>query len=244
MTALEHSHKEEDIRVRLAQGHRSNYLADWIYGGIDGTVTTFAIVAGVIGADLSASVLFILGVANLIADGFAMAAGNFLGTKSERDNYERVLGVEHRHIALEPDGEREEIRQIFAAKGFFGDDLERVVSVITSDLALWAKTMALEEYGLSPNHRSPLLAGLSTFAAFVICGSVPLLSYLFAGDLSACIIATGVTFFGVGAIKSFWSPAGWLRSGAETLIIGMVAAALAFMVGFGLKEYFNLPAGI
>ena len=244
MAALEHSHKEEDIRVRLARGHSSSYLGDWIYGGIDGTVTTFAIVAGVIGADLSASVLFILGVANLIADGFAMAAGNFIGTKSEKDNYERILSIEHRHIALEPDGEREEIRQIFAAKGFIGDDLGRVVSVITSDLALWVKTMAMEEYGLSPNYRSPLFAALSTFAAFIICGSVPLLSYLFAGNFSACVIATGITFFGVGAVKSFWSPTGWLRSGIQTLLIGMFAAALAFIVGYGLKQYFSLPFGV
>jgi VIT1/CCC1 family predicted Fe2+/Mn2+ transporter len=69
----------------LAKGPRNNYVRDWIYGGIDGTVTTFAIVAGVVGANLYASVLIILGLANLIADGFAMAASNYTGTKSEHD---------------------------------------------------------------------------------------------------------------------------------------------------------------
>ena len=110
----------------------TNYLRDWIYGGIDGAVTTLAIVAGVAGADLAATVVLVLGFANLMADGLAMAASNYSGTKAERDDYVRVLGIERKHIAMAPDGEREEIRQIFAAKGFAGDDLERIVTVISS----------------------------------------------------------------------------------------------------------------
>ena len=233
--ALEHSHTRQAIQERLARGPRSNYLRDWIYGGIDGAVTTFAIIAGVVGADFSTTVILVLGFANLLADGFAMAASNFSGTKAERDLYARVLGIEQKHIALAPDGEREEIRQIFAAKGFAGEDLERIVAVITSDKSLWAKTMAVEEYGLSANQRSPVLAAASTFTAFVICGVVPLVAYLSSGGLIACIVATGATFFGVGAIKSRWSSAAWWRSGLETLLIGMSAAAVAFAVGFGLK---------
>jgi len=240
---LEHSHTPQAIRDRLARGPRTSYLRDWIYGGIDGTVTTFAIVAGVVGAHLSASILLILGFANLLADGFAMAASNYSGTKSEREDYQRVLGIERRHIALAPEGEREEIRQIFAAKGFCGNDLERAVAVITSDLALWANTMAIEEYGLSPTQRSPVLAALSTFAAFVLCGCVPLLTYLLPGGLVACLVATGATFFGVGAVKSLWSPAGWLRSGLEVFAIGMSAAALAFAVGYGFRLLFDVPVG-
>jgi vacuolar iron transporter family protein len=237
---LEHSHTPQAIHDRLTQGPRRSYLRDWIYGGIDGTVTTFAIVAGVVGAHLSASILFILGFANLLADGFAMAASNYTGTKSERDDFEHVLGIERRHIALEPAGEREEIRQIFEAKGFSGDDLDRVVAVITADRALWAKTMAVEEYGLSPTLRSPVLAALCTFAAFILCGCVPLVTYLLPGGLPPCVAATGATFFGVGAIKSFWSPSGWLRSGLEVLLIGMSAAALAFAVGYGLRMLFDV----
>jgi vacuolar iron transporter family protein len=233
--ALEHSHTREAIRARLEGGPRSNYLRDWIYGGIDGAVTTFAIVAGVAGADLAVTVVLVLGFANLLADGFAMAASNYIGTKAERDDYDRVLGIEKRHIALAPDGEREEIRQIFAAKGFSGEDLERIVAVITSNRTLWAKTMAVEEYGLSPTQRSPVLAALSTFAAFIVCGLVPLVAYLSAGGIVSCLLAAGATFFGVGAIKSQWSPVAWWRSGLETFLIGMSAAAVAFAVGFGIK---------
>jgi len=236
--ALEHSHTPQAIHDRLAKGPHKSYLRDWIYGGIDGTVTTFAVVAGVVGADLSASTLLILGFANLLADGFAMAASNYTGTKSEHDDYRRVLGIERRHIALAPEGEREEIRQIFAAKGFSGNDLDRVVAVITSDPALWTKTMATEEYGLSPTLRSPVLAALSTFAAFIVCGCVPLLSYLVPSGLYGCLVATGATFFGVGAVKSRWSTASWLRSGLEVFLIGMASAVLAFAVGFGFRMLF------
>jgi VIT1/CCC1 family predicted Fe2+/Mn2+ transporter len=240
---LEHSHTSEAIRARLTRHPSINYLRDWIYGGIDGVVTTFAVVAGVVGADLPATVVLVLGLANLVADGFAMAAGNYTGTQAERDDYDRLLAVERRHIATIPDGEREEIRQIFAGKGFSGDELERIVAVITSDDSRWAKTMVVEEYGLSPTSKSPALAALSTFAAFILCGLVPLVTYLGAGGLKSCVVATGCVFFAIGAIKSRWSLTTWWRSGLGTLFIGMIAAALAFGVGFGLRILFNVSAG-
>jgi vacuolar iron transporter family protein len=242
MTApLEHSHSRDAIQARLAEDTHRSYLRDWIYGGIDGTITTFAIVAGVVGAAMPATVVLVLGLANLAADGFAMGASNYSGTKAEVDDYQRLLAVEHRHIALEPYGEREEIRQIFAAKGFAGAELERIVEVISADEDLWAKTMAVEEYGLSPTIRSPILAALSTSAAFFLCGLVPLASYLIGDRLTPCVAATGLVFFGIGAAKSRWSLAGWARSGLETLAIGMSAAGLSFAIGHGLRTIVHAP---
>jgi VIT1/CCC1 family predicted Fe2+/Mn2+ transporter len=238
---LEHNHSREDIQERLARDPHGNYLRDWIYGGIDGTITTFAIVAGVVGADMPGSVVLVLGLANLIADGFAMGAGNYAGTKAELDDYGRLLAIERKHIALVPSGEREEIRQIFALKGFSGAELERVVDVITFDEDRWAKTMAVEEYGLSPAVKSPILAALSTSAAFVLCGLVPLVSYLVAYSLALSVVATGLVFFAIGALKSRWSLAGWARSGLETLLIGMSAAGLSFCIGFGLRALAHVP---
>ncbi len=238
---LEHDHDAAHIAARLAQDKRGNYLRDWIYGGIDGTITIFSIVAGVVGADLPWSVVLVLGLANLAADGFAMGAGNFSATKAELDDYERLVAIERKHIAVVPSGEREEIRQIFARKGFTGEELERVVEVITADETRWVETMAVEEYGLSPAIKSPLLAACSTSAAFVLCGLVPLLSYLAARNLLACVGATGLVFFTIGALKSRWSLTSWLRSGMETLLIGMSAAGLAFVIGYALKSIVRVP---
>ncbi len=240
---LEHSHTKEAIRARLAGDPRISFLRDWIYGGIDGTVTTFAVVAGVVGADLSSRVVLVLGLANLVADGFAMAAGNYSGTQAERDDYDRLLAVERKHIAVVPEGEREEIRQIFGGKGFSGGDLERIVDVITADNSRWAKTMVVEEYGLAPTPKSPTVAALNTFAAFLLCGLVPLVTYLGAGGLIPCVVATGAAFFAIGAIKSRWSLTSWWRSGLGTFCIGMSAAALAFAVGFGFRMLFKVSAG-
>ena len=209
-----------------------------MYGGIDGAITTFAIVAGVAGAGLSDRVALILGVANIVADGFSMAAANYSGTKAERDDYKRLRAVEERHIRLAPDGETEEVRQIFAAKGFRGPDLERVVAVITADRERWIATMMAEEYGLSAVPRSPWRAAMSTFAAFLLCGSVPLLPLLLglAQPFVYAIGLTAVVFAAIGSIKGRWSVAPWWVSGAETLGIGLAAAGLAFAIGYGIES--------
>lgn len=240
MTKLEHDHTHEAIAERIASV-RHNYIRDFIYGGVDGAVTTFAVVSGVAGAELSTTVVLILGFANLAADGFSMAASNFLGTRAEIDDYRRLEKIEYRHIELAPEGEREEIRQIYREKGFEGEELEKAVELITSDDDRWVKTMLTEEYGLPSEIRSPWLAAGSTFSAFVICGLVPLVPYLF-GFGSTFVVAsvmTGITFFLIGSFKSLWSTSGWLRSGLETFSVGALAAGLAYAVGVLLKGIAN-----
>lgn len=236
---MEHDHSPTAIRRRLADAGQSDHLRDWIYGGIDGTVTTFAVVAGATGADLSARVVLILGVANLLADGFSMAAGNYSGTKAEKDDRARLHAVEERHINTVPEGEREEIRQIFLAKGFTGDGLDAAVTTITADRRRWIETMLTEEYGLPKHARSPIKAAVRTFIAFLICGFVPLVPFVFgmAAPLSLSMGMTAIVFFAIGSGKSLWSPAAWWRSGFETLAIGMVAAAIAFGTGAAVAQF-------
>lgn len=236
MAKLEHDHTAEAIAERIGSVKHS-YVRDWIYGGIDGAVTTFAVVSGVAGAELSPAIVMILGFANLAADGFSMAASNFLGTRAEIDDYRRLEKIEYRHIAIAPEGEREEVRQIYRDKGFEGADLENAVDLITSDKDRWVKTMLTEEYGLPAEIRSPWLAAFSTFSAFIVCGLIPLVPYLFAITNSFFLssVLTGVTFFVIGSVKSRWSTASWLRSGLETLFVGALAAGLAYAAGVLLK---------
>ncbi|AXS40311.1 VIT1/CCC1 transporter family protein [Breoghania sp. L-A4] len=234
---LEHEHTRDAIARRIRKGPQVNYLRDWVYGGIDGAVTTFAIVAGVIGADLSAGVILVLGLANLLADGFSMAAANYSGTKTELDDYKRLRLMEETHIAQYPDGEREEIRQIFLAKGFVGDELERIVKLVTAHKENWIDTMLTEEHGVSLAQRSPAKAAGSTFAAFVLCGTVPLLPFALHTGASAFIatVMTAMVFFAIGSIKSRWSTQHWVWSGLETTSIGLAAAGIAWAIGHLLQ---------
>ena len=235
---MEHEHSAEAIKARLAAGPPHNYLRDWIYGGIDGAVTTLAVVSGVAGAQLSPWIILALGFANLFADGFSMAASNFLGTKAEHDDWHRLEAIENRHIDLAPEGEREEVRQIFQLKGFDGEDLQRIVQLVTANRKRWIRTMLTEEYGLPYEVRSPWIAAFSTFTAFLICGLVPLLPYLLKAPyaLEVSTIMTGSVFIAIGSVKSKWSTASWWRSGLTTLLVGAIAAALAYGTGMFLKR--------
>jgi VIT1/CCC1 family predicted Fe2+/Mn2+ transporter len=235
---MEHEHSPDAIRRRLESGPKHNYLRDWIYGGIDGAVTTLAVVTGVAGAQLSSWIILALGFANLFADGFSMAASNYLGTKSEHDDWQRLRDIENRHIDLAPEGEREEVRQIFARKGFEGEELSNIVELITSDRERWVQTMLMDEYGLPHAVRSPWIAALATFTAFLICGLAPLAPYLFGSEnsLTFSVLLTGIVFFVIGSVKSKWSTSSWWRSGLTTLAVGAIAAALAYFTGVAIKQ--------
>jgi vacuolar iron transporter family protein len=234
---LEHSHSHKAIHDRIHSKNKNSYVSDWILGGIDGAVTTFAIVTGVVGAALEWQVIIILGLANLLADGFSMAASNYSAVKSDADDVKRLWKMEEEHIRDVPEGEREEIRQILIAKGLTGATLEDAVDAICANEKTWIETMLIEEFGVMPESRDPIKAGLATFSAFLVCGAVPLVPFVFSLDHSfeLAIVATGVVFFVIGAAKSLWALTPWWRSGLETLAIGMAAAGVSYAIGYWLK---------
>lgn len=235
---LEHDHSHEAIRARLAAGPRQSYLRDWVYGGIDGAVTTFAIVSGVVGAQLAPRVILILGAANVVADGFSMAASNYLATRAEHEEFRYAEAVEHRHIETSPEGEREEVREIFRRRGLQGELLDRVTDVITADRDRWVRTMLRDEYGLPAGVRSAWRAAASTFSAFVLCGLVPVVPFALGLSHAFWVAAgsTGLVFAAIGALKSRWSTHPWWRSGLETLAVGSAAAAVAYGIGAWLRR--------
>lgn len=234
-------HTPERIRERI-NADNSNYLSDFIYGAIDGTVTTFAVVSGVAGAGLSSGIVIVLGLANLVGDGFSMAASNYLGTRADKQLQEKARAEEARQIEEYPEGEREEVRQIYADKGFEGELLDRVVEVICSNKERWLDTMLSEELGLHLSSRSPIRAAAATFVAFILIGFIPLLPFtvqLLSAPVEApffwsCIF-TGIAFFGVGAAKSWFVEQHWFFAGVETLLLGGSAALLAYIVGSLLR---------
>lgn len=231
--ALEHGHSLEEVRARINAPKGKGHLSDAVYGGIDGAITTFAIVSGVAGAGLSSTVIIALGIANVFADGFSMAASNFSGTKSELDDLARLRAVEARHIRTNRDGELLELREILRNKGLSGEVLEKATAAIAEDETTWVDMMLVEEHGLSPIQPKPLRAATITFIAFLLAGFIPLIPFILgSGDaFTHSIFATMTVFFGIGALKSRWSLASWWRSGTETLLIGAVAALIAYGVG-------------
>lgn len=241
--ALRQAHTAAAVRARLA-GESQSYLRDVIYGAIDGIVTTFAVVAGAAGAGLGDRVVLILGAANLIADGFSMSVSNLLGSRAEEQQRDRARADEQRQIRDFPEGEREEVRQIYAAKGLEGETLEAVVDALTEDRDVWVRTMLTEELGFAPSRRSPLRAAAMTFVAFVAFGSLPLLVFVAqaatGADLSApfalSAILAAVAFFAVGTLKARFVDQDWWKAGTETLALGGAAAALAYLVGIALQN--------
>ena len=244
--ALSHEHTPAAIAARLREPVKANYTGDAILGSIDGAVTTFAVISGVAGAGLPAVAGLILGVANLIADGFSMAVSNYQAVGTDRQELEQIREEEERHINQEPEGEKEEIRQIFAAKGFEGELLEEVVEVITSDREIWVETMLREEYGLQLEPRSPLKAAAITFGAFCVVGAVPLIPYmLFPSDSENLFfwsaVLTGIAFAVVGYYRGRVFERNPIRTALGTVGLGAGASAIAYGLGSLVESLVHVP---
>ena len=214
------------------------YLGEFVYGGIDGSVTTFAVVAGSVGAGLDSSIIIILGFANLLADGFSMSVGAYLSAKSESHNFEKHKKAEYGEIEHKPEEEKEEVREIYRNKGFEGPLLEQVVDIITADKDRWADVMMKEELGMMEPSRSPITIGAVTYFAFILVGFIPLSLYLydyafaFNGNLflATCML-TGMGFAIIGWLKSFVTETSIWKGVLETLVLGALAAGVSYWVG-------------
>jgi len=225
------------------------YIGSAVYGASDGIVTTFAVVAGVAGAQLDPKIVLIMGFANLFADGFSMAVGDYLSEKSEQDYIKSEREREAWEVDVNPEGEREEIREIYKRKGLKGEKLEQMVELITSDKELWIDTMMKEELALMEDEgSSPLKSAFVTFLSFVIAGFMPLVAYVFASFvpffsqnmfLSASLI-TAATLFVVGSLRQLVTGVNWLIGGLEMLLVGGLSATVAYGIGYLLRTVFNV----
>jgi VIT1/CCC1 family predicted Fe2+/Mn2+ transporter len=239
------NHRPDAINERLKTKPKQSILSDAVLGGIDGCVTTFAVVTGAIGAHFPSSVALILGLANLIADAFSMAISNYESIKAQVDFNNNIRRIESEHIEHVPYGEREEIRQIYMQKGFEGEVLEQIIDTITKDKQLWIDTMLTEEYGLQKIDQNPVKSAASTFTAFIIVGIMPLTPFLvptlqqkYQFILSTCI--AGFMFFLIGSLKSIVLNQPPFRAGLSTLLTGGAAAGMAYLVGYTLREIIGI----
>lgn len=215
-----------------------DYLGEFVYGGIDGAVTTFAIIAASVGAGLDNKIIIILGFANLLADGFAMSIGAYLSSKSVKDNYNKHKAKEYWEVENIPEKEREEVREIYQNKGFEGELLEQVVDTITADKDRWVDVMMKDELLMSEQTKSPFMVGFITYLSFILIGLIPLFIYIcdffwkFTGNLFVWTsLLTSVAFVFIGFLKSYVTQTSKKKGITETLILGILAATVSFFAG-------------
>lgn len=217
------------------------YLKDIIFAANDGIITTFAVIAGVVGANFSSAVVLIIGVASLIADGFSMATGNYLGTKSEQNFYDYEEAEEKKEVMESREEEINEVREILEKKGYAGEELEKLTNLIISNEKFWIDFMMHEELGLiKSDEESPAKRSLATFLSFITAGVLPLFPYIMFKNseetFAIAAVFAGIALFAVGALRTFFSHRSWLVSGIEMLLVGGSAGTIAYFVGFILKS--------
>lgn len=219
------------------------YLRDAVFGAIDGAVTTFAVVAGAIGASLPSGVVIILGLANLFADGLSMAVSNYLGTRADHQRRRQRRRAEERRMEADPAAARARLATLFREAGVPDGPMDAVLDGVTANPRRSADILLGELGGEPEGDGEARQAALATFVAFLVVGAIPLLAFIAeaAGvDLGerVFLISTGLTavaFFLVGAAKGVLVDRSWLRDGIETFALGGTAAGVAFTVGWLLR---------
>ncbi len=231
--------------------HKSSYkrrigefVGDMVYGANDGIITTFAVVAGVSGADLSASIVVILGLANLLADGFSMAVGNYLSTKSEIDYNRDSFEIEKKFLRENPEKAKSILCSYYIKKGFSKDEFERIFEVIQRDENIFANELLIADHGINMGDRKmPIKSAIATFAAFVVIGFIPLLSYVFpvsSDKFLLSIIFSGLALYITGVFSAWITNKNIFRGGLKTLLIGGIAGLAAYTVGYITKTFVNI----
>lgn len=234
-----------DLDKHLAEEHRmtpfSTYLKEIVYGGNDGIVTTFAVVAGFAGAQaqistLPVSAVLLFGFANLFADGVSMSLGNFLSGRAEKDVYRAFKDKELTEIRKRPELEKAESVEILTRKGFSADQAKTLVKIYTTNERYWLDFMMEKELVLAnPEGENHVAMAVATFFSFTGFGLIPLLPYLLvAGNgslFSYSVVATITALLLLGILRWKITGQSWLRSVSETLLLGSTAALVAYFVG-------------
>jgi vacuolar iron transporter family protein len=258
ITKAKEAYKTRDIKATIAahnvksksktdtEAHVSSgqYLKSAVYGGLDGTVTTFAVVAGSQGASLATGVVLILGFANLIGDGLSMAIGDYLSTKSENEYHNAEREREKWEVDNYPQGEKKEMVELYESKGIAKKDATSMVEIMSKYKEAWVDLMMVEELGIMQSKESPVKNAVVTFLSFCIFGFVPLLAYVLALNFNLLLTntfliassLTALTLFSLGAIRIKFTGLNFFRSGMEMVIVGGIASFAAYLIGYFLQS--------
>src|SRR3989440_11364617 len=221
---------------RHRERHRTtNWLRDVILGGQDGVANILGIILGVIAGGGSKTVLVAAGFAAAITESISMGAVGYTSSVSQRDYYQAEREREAAEIDTMPEAERQEIREIYASKGFSGDLLERVVDTITANRDSWLSTMMDEELHLQPVQTADILRSAVVITIATLIGHlIPLLPFVWMARTPALVLAivlSALVLFGVGVYSAVTLVGDWRTSGLKMLVIGLGAAGVGFLIG-------------
>ncbi len=235
----------EHIREENKASPFQTYLKEIVYGGNDGIVTTFAVVAGFAGAEQSSLALPVLavlvfGFANLFADSISMGLGNFLSIRSEKDVYKKEKARELSEIRKNPHLEKEETMLILKHNGFTDEQAKNLTEIYATNEQYWLSFMMNHELQLpNPTSENPMLTGLATIVSFILFGLIPLLPYLLFGNTSHSFVYSsifaGIALFLLGLVRWRVTKESLFRSVSEIVLIGSLAACVAYLVGAFFK---------
>lgn len=227
---------EAEIPYRPHIGDSRQYVRDIILGVNDGLVSTFLLVAGVVGGGLTSRQVLLTAIAAAVAGAVSMAAGEYLATRSQEEVFDREITLEKEHIRYHREKEVEQLRDFFEDVGVHDDDIEAAMDIFSRDDRVLLGTMKVFEFGLvESERRSPLLA-MATSGLLFIAGALPsTLPFAFTTSpylaLTYAAVLAAVALFAVGALKTAVTGGSLLRSGAFNLGIAAVGGAVAYMVG-------------
>ncbi len=235
------NHLQKHLSVEHNINPLMTYLKEIVYGGNDGIITTFAIVAGFAGAQLNPAsqlpvfTVLLFGFANLFSDAVSMALGDFLSTRSEQDVYRRAKQKEHHEILTNTDMETRESLEILINKGFSAKQAHDLVAIYKTNTPYWTHFMMDQELKLpNPEGEKPFIMSCVTFFSFITFGFIPLTPYVFmrsAASFEMSIFATVVALVLLGVVRWRVGQRKIVRSIGEILVLGGVAATTAYVVG-------------
>ncbi|HWL36096.1 MAG TPA: VIT1/CCC1 transporter family protein [Frankiaceae bacterium] len=222
---------DHHVRHRNITG---GWLRPALFGVTDGLVSNFALVMGVAGADVSASVVLLAGLAGLFAGAFSMATGEWNSVRSQTELARAEIAIERRELARAPEAEEAELAALYRNRGLSADLAKEVARQFARDPEVLWRIHAREELGIDPdNLPSAWLAAWSSFVAFALGATVPVVAY--AADLPrpfvVAAVLSGTAMFVVGSVVGRMTARPWLLTGVRQLLLGAGAAAVTYGVG-------------
>lgn len=218
---------------------QASAISDIILGGQDGLVNVLGIILGVAAATGDAYIVLVAGLAATFAESVSMGAVAYTSTVADADYYESEREREYRHIKEVPNLEKEEIRSIYANKGFDGEMLNKIIDTITANQDVWVAVMMAEEHQLQPvNRKHALRSAIIVGVAAVIGSLIPLIPFLFIPITAAMVLSISLSafvLFTVGVVKARMTVGHPGKSGIEMAAIGITSALVGYAVGVLLK---------